>query len=75
MARDANSTVLPSVFHRLLPQGVSQLVERVDDGTEERWVLLPGCEEKCTTLYQEVLAEGLKLDDETDAGKLIKKAF
>jgi hypothetical protein len=50
----------------------SQLVERVEDGVEERWVLLPGFEEKCKTLYEEAQAKGLKLEDDTDAGRVIE---
>jgi hypothetical protein len=64
---------LPPVGH--FHKAWSQLVERIDDGTEERWVLLPGFEEKCTKLYQESLAKGLKLDDETDAGKVLEKGI
>jgi hypothetical protein len=64
---------LPPVGH--FHKAWSQLVERVDDGTEERWVLLPGYEEKCTTLYQDVLNKGLKLEDETDAGKVVEKGI
>jgi len=33
-----------------LHKACGQLVERVDDGVEERWVLLPGFEERCTAL-------------------------
>jgi len=50
----------------------SQLVERVEDGVEERWVLLPGFEEKCKTLYDDAQAKGLKLEDDTDAGRVIE---
>src|SRR5207302_1083071 len=53
----------------------SQLVERVDDGIEERWVLLPGFEERCTTLYQTVLSKGIKLEDDTDGGKVMEKGI
>jgi hypothetical protein len=62
---------LPPVGH--FHKAWATLVERVDDGTEERWVLLPGFEERCTTLYQETLAKGLKLEDETDAGKVRRR--
>jgi hypothetical protein len=64
---------LPPVGH--FHKAWSQLVERVDDGTEERWVLLPGFEEKCITLYQDVQNKGLKLDDGTDAGKVVEKGI
>ena len=64
---------LPPVGH--FHKAWSQLVERIDDGTEERWVLLPGFEEKCTKLYQDALAKGLKLDDETDGGKVLEKGI
>jgi hypothetical protein len=64
---------LPPVGH--FHKAWSQLVERVDDGTEERWVLLPGFEEKCKTLYTEALSKGLKLDDETDGGKVLEKGI
>jgi len=64
---------LPPVGH--FHKAWSQLVERVDDGTEERWVLLPGFEEKCTTLYQDAQAKGLKLDDDTDAGRVVEKGI
>ena len=47
---------LPPVGH--FHKAWSQLVERVDDGIEERWVLLPGFEEQCTTLYQDVPDQG-----------------
>src|SRR5947209_3480873 len=50
---------LPPVGH--FHKAWAQLVERIDDGNEERWVLLPGFEEKCTALYQDVQAKGLKL--------------
>jgi len=50
---------LPPVGH--FHKAWSQLVERVDDGVEERWVLLPGFEERCITLYQDAQAKGLKL--------------
>ena len=53
----------------------SQFVERVDDGNEERWVLLPGFEEKCKTLYRDTLSKGLKLDDSTDGGKVLEKGI
>src|SRR5215475_12461820 len=45
---------LPPVGH--FHKAWSQLVERVDDGTEERWVLLPGFEEECKALYQGALS-------------------
>src|SRR5436190_9423156 len=54
---------LPPVGH--FHKAWSQLVERVDDGTEERWVLLPAFEDRCTTLYQNVQSKGIKLEDET----------
>ena len=64
---------LPPVGH--FHTAWSQLVERVEDGTEERWVLLPGFEEKCRTLYQDALAKGLKLEDATDGGKVLEKGI
>jgi hypothetical protein len=64
---------LPPVGH--FHKAWSQLVERVDDGTEERWVLLPGFEEKCLGLYQAALAKGVKLDDGTDGGKVLEKGI
>jgi hypothetical protein len=64
---------LPPVGH--FHKAWSQLVERVDDGNEERWVLLPGFEERCKTLYQDVLSKGLKLEDETDGGKVLEKGI
>jgi chromosome segregation ATPase len=47
----------------------------VDDGTEERWVLLPGFEEKCAALYAEVQNKGVKLEDQTDAGSIVEKGI
>ena len=38
-------------------------------------MLLPGFEEKCTALYQEVLNKGVKLEDQTDAGKIVEKGI
>src|SRR5262249_19691244 len=64
---------LPPVGH--FHKAWSQLVERMDNGFEERWVLLPGFEERCTTLYKDVLAKGLKLDDETEGGKVLEKGI
>jgi hypothetical protein len=64
---------LPPVGH--FHKAWSQLVERVEDGTEERWVLLPGFEEKCKTLYSDALAKGLKLEDSTDGGKVLEKGI
>jgi DNA repair exonuclease SbcCD nuclease subunit len=64
---------LPPVGH--FHKAWSQLVERVDDGTTERWVLLPGFEERCTALYQEVQSKGIKLEDDTDAGKVLEKGI
>jgi DNA repair exonuclease SbcCD nuclease subunit len=64
---------LPPVGH--FHKAWSQLVERVDDGTEERWVLLPGFEERCTTLFQQVQSKGIKLEDDTDAGKVLEKGI
>ena len=64
---------LPPVGH--FHKAWSQLVERVEDGTEERWVLLPGFEEKCKSLYQDALAKGLKLEDATDGGKVLEKGI
>jgi chromosome segregation ATPase len=64
---------LPPIGH--FHKAWAQLVERVDDGTEERWVLLPGFEEKCTALYQEVLNKGVKLEDQTDAGSIVEKSI
>jgi hypothetical protein len=64
---------LPPVGH--FHKAWSQMVERVDDGTEERWVLLPGFEERCRTLYQEAQAKGLKLEDQTDDGKVVEKGI
>src|SRR5262249_49129198 len=62
---------LPTIGH--FHKGWSQLVERVDDGTEERWVLLPGFEERAMALYKDAQAKGLKLEDQTDGGKIIEK--
>jgi flagellar biosynthesis GTPase FlhF len=64
---------LPPVGH--FHKAWSQLVERVDDGTEERWVLLPGFEEKCKTLYQDVQSKGVKLEDNTDGGRVVEKGI
>jgi len=64
---------LPPIGH--FHKAWAQLVERVDDGIEERWVLLPGFEEKCTALYQEVLNKGVKLEDQTDAGTIVEKGI
>jgi hypothetical protein len=64
---------LPPVGH--FHKAWSQLVERVDDGTEERWILLPGFEERCTTVYQDAQNKGLKLDDETEGGKVLEKGI
>jgi len=64
---------LPPVGH--FHKAWSQFVERVDDGTEERWVLLPGFEEKCKAAYQDAMNKGLKLDDETDGGKVLEKGI
>ena len=64
---------LPPVGH--FHKAWSQLVERVDDGTEERWVLLPGFEDKCLALYQDSLSKGLKLEDATDNGKVLEKGI
>jgi len=64
---------LPPVGH--FHKAWSQLVERVEDGTEERWVLLPGFEERCVALYQEAQAKGLKLEDATDGGKVLEKGI
>jgi hypothetical protein len=64
---------LPPIGH--FHKAWAQLVERVDDGTEERWVLLPGFEEKCTALYQEVQNKGVKLEDQTDAGSIVEKGI
>jgi hypothetical protein len=77
-AKDRNAwaelvDALPPVGH--FHKAWSQLVERVDDGTEERWVLLPGFEEKCKTLYDDAQAKGLKLDDDTDAGRVVEKGI
>ena len=41
-----------------LPQGVSQLVERLDNGTEDVLVLLPGFEERAKALYADCAARG-----------------
>ena len=38
-------------------------------------MLLPGFEEECKTLYQGALSKGLKLDDETDGGKILEKGI
>src|SRR5262249_8653413 len=64
---------LPPVGH--FHKAWSQLVERVDDGVEERWVLRPGFEERCTTLYENVQSKGIKLEDETDGGKILEKGI
>ncbi len=64
---------LPPIGH--FHKAWAQLVERVDDGIEERWVLLPGFEEKCTALYQDVLNKGVKLEDQTDAGTIVEKGI
>jgi hypothetical protein len=65
--------LLPPVGH--FHKAWSQLVERVDNGTEESWVLLPGFEEKCKSLYTDALAKGLKLEDATDGGKVLEKGI
>jgi hypothetical protein len=64
---------LPPVGH--FHKAWSQMVERVDNGSEERYVLLPGFEERCTALYQDVQSKGIKLEDETDAGRVIEKGI
>jgi hypothetical protein len=64
---------LPPVGH--FHKAWSQLVERVEEGNEERWVLLPGFEERCVALYQEALSKGLKLEDATDGGKVLEKGI
>ena len=64
---------LPPVGH--FHKAWSQLVERVDDGTEERWILLPGFEERCTTVYQDAQNKGLKLDDDSEGGKVLEKGI
>jgi hypothetical protein len=64
---------LPPVGH--FHKAWSQLVERVEDGTEERWILLPGFEEKCKTLYQDVQSKGVKLEDNTDGGRVVEKGI
>jgi hypothetical protein len=79
-AKAAERNAWAEVVDRLPPVGHfhkawSQLVERVDDGFEERWVLLPGFEERCTALYQDVQSKGIKLEDETDAGTIVEKGI
>jgi hypothetical protein len=79
-AKAAEKNAWSELVDRLPPVGHfhkawSQLVERIDDGTEERWVLLPGYEEKCITLYQDVQSKGIKLEDETDAGAVVEKGI
>lgn len=64
---------LPPVGH--FHKAWSQMVERLDDGSEERWVLLPGFEERCTELYQQVQSKGIKLEDDTDGGKVVEKGI
>jgi hypothetical protein len=64
---------LPPVGH--FHKAWSQLVERMDNGSEEAWVLLPGFEERCTTVYQDAQNKGLKLDDETEGGKVLEKGI
>jgi hypothetical protein len=64
---------LPPVGH--FHKAYSQLVERIEEGVEERWVLLPSFEERCTALYQEIQNKGVKLDDETDGGKVVEKGI
>jgi hypothetical protein len=64
---------LPPVGH--FHKAWSQMVERLDDGTEERWVLLPGFEERCRALYQDAQSKGLKLEDGTDAGRVVEKGI
>jgi chromosome segregation ATPase len=60
---------------RAISRSPWQLVERLDNGSEEAWVLLPGFEERCTTLYQTVQSKGGKLEDETDGGKVLEKGI
>src|SRR5262249_15584668 len=64
---------LPPVGH--FHKCYASLVERVDDGIEERWVLLPGFEERCLKLYQDVQSKGIKLEDETENGKVLEKGI
>src|SRR5262245_54175040 len=64
---------LPPVGH--FHKAWSQVVERVDDGVEERWGLLPGFEDRCTTIYKDAMSKGLKLDDDTDGGKVTEKGI
>ena len=64
---------LPPVGH--FHKAWSQLVERMDNGIEEQWVLLPGFEERCTAIYQTVQSKGIKLEDETDGGKVLEKGI
>src|SRR5436190_5722627 len=64
---------LPPVGH--FHKAWTQLVERVDDGIEERWVLLSGFEEKCTALYQQIQSKGIKLEDDMDGGKVMEKGI
>jgi hypothetical protein len=63
---------LPPVGH--FHKAWSQLVERVDDGTEERWVLLPRFEERCKTLYTDAQSKGLKLEDGRTEGRSWRRA-
>jgi hypothetical protein len=79
-AKAAERNAWAEVVDRLPPVGHfhkawSQLVERVDDGFEERWVLLPGFEERCMALYQDVQSKGIKLEDETDSGTVVEKGI
>src|SRR5262245_28496025 len=62
---------LPPIGH--FHKGYAQFVERIEDGVEERFVLLVGFEERCKALYQECQAKGLKLDDDVADGKVVEK--
>jgi hypothetical protein len=79
-AKAAERNAWAELVERLPPLGhfhkaYSQLVERIDDGVEERWVLLPSFEERCTALYQEIQNKGVKLEDDTDGSKVVEKGI
>lgn len=64
---------MPPVGH--FHKAYSQLVERTEDGREERWVLLPGFEDKCLAVYTDAIAKGLKLEDDTEGGRTVEKGL
>jgi hypothetical protein len=64
---------LPPLGH--YAKAYSQLVERVDNGTEDVFVLLPGFEEKAKALYTNCASTGLKLEDTKEDGRVTEKGI